>query len=67
MNQYKISMAAARVNAGLTQEDIAKAMKVSKMTVWNWENGKITPKPAQFQMFCELCNAPKDIIFLPEI
>ena len=35
---YKISMAAARVNAKLTQSEVAEIMKVSKQTIVNWEN-----------------------------
>lgn len=64
-NSYKISMAAARVNAKLTQTDVAGKMQVSKQTIVNWENGKVVPGPAQFAMFCEICDAPKDAIFLP--
>ena len=62
MGDYKIRMAAARVNAGLTQEQVAKEMQVSKNTIVNWENGKIEPKPAQFYMFCEICKAPPDMV-----
>lgn len=65
MKDYKISMAAARVNAGLTQTEIAAKMQVSKQTIVNWENGRVIPKPAQFKMFCEICDAPKDAILLP--
>lgn len=65
MREYKISMAAARVNANLTQSDIAREMQVSKQTIVNWENGRISPKPAQFKMYCEICKVPEDIIFLP--
>lgn len=64
--EYKISMAAARVNAKLTQTEVAEKMRVSKQTIVNWENGKVIPKPAQFHMFCEICKAPKDAIFLPK-
>lgn len=64
-NEYRISMAAARVNAKLTQSDVAEKMQVSKQTIVNWENGKVIPGPAQFAMFCEICKAPKDAIFLP--
>ena len=64
-NEYRVSMAAARVNAKLTQSDVAEKMHVSKQTIVNWENGKVIPGPAQFAMFCEICNAPKDAIFLP--
>lgn len=38
--ELQISLAAARVNAGLTQDDVAKAMKVSKNTVVAWEKYK---------------------------
>lgn len=66
-NEYRVSMAAARVNAKLTQSDVAEKMHVSKQTIVNWENGKVIPGPAQFAMFCEICNAPKDAIFLPTV
>lgn len=64
MNEYKISMAAARVNAKKTQEEVAREMGVTKQTIVNWENGKVIPKPAQFKMYCCIVNAPEDIIFL---
>lgn len=56
--EYKISMAAARINAKLTQEKVANLMEVNKGTIVNWENGKIIPMPAQFKMFCEIVGAP---------
>lgn len=65
LEEYKISLAAARVNAKLTQEDVAKEMGVSKNTIVNWENGKVEMKPAQFKMYCMVVGAPEDIIFLP--
>lgn len=65
MENFKISMAAARVNAKLTQTDIAGIMHVSKQTIVNWESGKVIPKPAQFEMFCRICNISRDFIFLP--
>ena len=40
MNKLKISLAAARVNAEMTQEDVAKEMHVSKNTVVNWEKDR---------------------------
>lgn len=65
MSDYKISMAAARVNAKKTQEEVAKEMQVTKQTIVNWENGKVIPKPAQFKMYCNVVDAPEDIIILP--
>lgn len=67
MNNYKISLAAARVNARMTQNDIAKKMHISKNTVINWEKGKVELKPAQFKMYCEIVKAPEDAISLPTI
>ena len=34
---------AARVNAGLTQEQVAGKIMVSRQTISNWENGKSLP------------------------
>ena len=65
MEEIKISLAAARVNAGLTQVDIAREMHLSKQTIVNWENGKNIPKPAQLEMYCRICKFPVDNIFLP--
>ena len=39
MEKLQISLAAARVNAGMTQDDVAKKMKVSKNTIVKWEKG----------------------------
>jgi len=62
----KISMRAARVNAGLTQVDVASQMHISPMTVHLWEHGKVVPKPAQFEMFCRLCGRSSELIILPK-
>lgn len=40
----KITMAAARVNAGLTQKELAAICGVSETTIINWERGKSVPK-----------------------
>lgn len=64
--KFQISLAAARVNAGLTQEDVAKEMKVTKQTIVNWEKGRVTLKPAEIHMMCDLYNIPKNYIFLPK-
>lgn len=66
MENFQISLAAARVNAKMTQDDVAKAMHVSKQTIVNWETGKIIPRFAQLGMLCQLYSIPSDYIFLPE-
>lgn len=64
---FRITLAAARVNAGMTQEDVANAMGVSKATILNWETGKFEIKPAQFKMYCDVVNVPEDIVSLPSV
>ena len=65
MEKLKITLAAARENARLTQTDVAKRMKVSKQTIVNWERGKITPKQAQLFMLSDIYKIPMENIFLP--
>lgn len=67
MSEFTITIAAARVNAKKTQEDVAKALHVSKQTVGSWENGKTSPTMDQAMQFCEFCEVPFDMVsFLRE-
>ena len=63
--KFQISLAAARVKTKMTQEDTAKAMKVSKATVVNWEKGKVIPGIPEVEMMSRLYGVPQDYIFLP--
>lgn len=65
VDKIRISLAAARVNAGLTQEDTARECHVSKQTVVNWEKGKVIPTFIVLKMLSELYKIPIDNIFLP--
>nr|DAY45399.1 MAG TPA: helix-turn-helix domain protein [Caudoviricetes sp.] len=49
----------------MTQEDVAKALKVSKNTIVNWEKGETEPKISRIRELSELYNMPLDNIFLP--
>lgn len=60
----KISLAAARVNAKMTQEDVATRMKIGKRTVINWEKGIVMPSFADVKMLSEIYGIPVDNIFL---
>ena len=62
----KITMAAARVNAGLTQAELAEKMGVSRSSVLNWECGKSEMRPAYFYLFCKIVNMSEDDILLPK-
>lgn len=65
MPVLQISLAAARVNACMTQEDVAGKMSVSKTTIVNWEKGKVIPGIPELNMLSNLYNIPTDNIFLP--
>lgn len=62
----RISLAAARVNARLTQDEAAKRMKIGKRTIINWEKGVVTPSFADVNMLSNIYGIPIDNIFLPE-
>ena len=65
LEKLQISLAAARVNAGMTQEDMAKEMHISKATIINWEKGKVIPRISEIQMLSRIYKIPQDNIFLP--
>ena len=65
LDKLQISLAAARVNARMTQEEVAKEMHVSKNTVVNWEKGKVLPSFAVMQALAILFNIPIDCISMP--
>lgn len=65
MAEIQISLAAARVNASMTQEEAAEQMKVTKQTIINWEKGRIIPKIPEIEMLSRIYNIPQDNIFLP--
>lgn len=63
----KMSLKAARVNAGLSQIEAAKALGVSNKTLWKWEKGISLPDVIIAFELCELYGVELDsIIFLPE-
>jgi len=62
----KITLEAARVNAGYTQETLADRMGVSRATVIDWESGKREMRTAYFYMFCRLTGFSEDDILLPK-
>lgn len=63
---FRISLAAARVNSGLTQAELGEKLKVSKSTVINWEKGDSEPTMTQLRNISELSGIPMDYIFVPE-
>ena len=63
---FKISLEAARVNAGLSQKEVATALGVSNRTISSWENGKTFPSFEKINKLCELYRVSLDNLnFLP--
>lgn len=63
----KISIRAARVNAGLSQGDAAEKLGVHKSTISNWEREKTYPNAMEIKKICEVYGVPYDmIIFLKD-
>ena len=66
--ETRISLKAARTNAGMTQEDAAKAlteyfgMKISRQRVMAYESAPSTPPPGFGQAFATIYKMPIDAI-----
>lgn len=63
--KFKITIAAARTNAGLTQKQFADKLGVDRTTVVNWEKGRYIPNLNHLRKISEITNIPIDYIFLP--
>ena len=60
----KLTLEAARVNAGLSVMDVSKALNIHKSTLRNWERGKSIPRVDHLIMMCSLYSTSIDAIFL---
>ena len=58
----RFSLAAARVNAGLRQVDVALQLNVAVSTVRNWERGKTFPKQPEIEKLCVLYGISYDYL-----
>ena len=63
---YKVTLEAARVNAGMSQKTVACKLGVNVATISNWENGKTVLDADQFKKLCSLYKCPMDVILLPQ-
>lgn len=61
----KISLKAARVNAGLTQEEVGRVLHRSKDTIKAIERGKREIRVKELDALCLLYKCTRDDIFLP--
>lgn len=60
-----ISLAAARVNAGFTQEEVAARLHRGRQTILSWEKGYSAITAEDLTKLCELYRVPMDFIILP--
>lgn len=62
MEIVKFSLAAARVNAGLSQKEAAEKLGISNKTLCSWENYLTYPSADMVSKICELYGIPYDQI-----
>lgn len=62
----RISLEAARVNAKLTQKELAEKLGISNVTVVNWEKGVTEPTLSQLRKISQLSGIPMDFIYVPD-
>lgn len=64
---FRITLKACRVNAGLRQTDLASMLGVCPDTIKNWEKGETSPDSVQLQKISEITGIPMQFIFLPGV
>lgn len=62
MEFVKFSLAAARVNAGLSQKEAAEQLGISNKTLCSWESYQTYPNADMVQKICDLYGIPYDQI-----
>lgn len=62
----KLRLSALRVNAGLTQEEVAEKMHKNKATIGKWESYKTFPTSVELMQLCSLYSCTLDDIFIPD-
>lgn len=66
MADIQISLAAARVNANMTQQQAAEAIGVDKATIVSWEKGRTSPNSLLLNKLLGIYKISIEYIFLPE-
>ena len=56
----KLTLKAARVNAGFTQKEAANHLKISNKTLSGWENGDFFPRADKIAEICNLYGVTYD-------
>lgn len=61
-DEMKITLKAARVNAGLTIREVAEVISKNKNTIVSWELGKTKISQQDFEQLCELYNIDQKFV-----
>lgn len=61
----KIRLSALRVNAGLSQETVAKTIHVDKATIGKWERYETFPTLSRLSQLCDLYGCTMDDVYIP--
>ncbi len=61
----RLSLESLRVNAGMTQQDVADILGVSRSTVMKWERGDVAPKGLVIYALSKLYSVEIDNIRIP--
>lgn len=60
----KLTLRAARINRGLSQQEVAKLIGITNVTLSHWENCKSYPPIQKFRRLCSLYGCDEqDIVF----
>lgn len=66
IDPIKLTLAAARVNAGLTQQEVAEKLHISARQLIKWERGDVVPKELAIRGLASLYGVPRDAISMPK-
>lgn len=66
VGQIKLSLAAARVNANMTQKEAADHLNINRVTLNKWETGKVIPRTPYIMALSMLYNVPVDLLVIPK-
>lgn len=65
MDNFRIKLKAARINAEMTAKEVAEAIGKTEKTVLNWENGVTAIPGEQFKNLCKLYGIKTDYVEIP--
>lgn len=63
--KYRVTLTAARVNAGYSIDQVCKIIGKSRQTVINWEKGRTQMTIPEADYLIRLYNVPQDCLILP--